>query len=46
MIQEKKYIDETRQGEAYATREKVGNTKKLFGAYEKSWNSSYCYSSS
>ena len=30
MIQEKKYIDETRQGEAYATREKVGNTKKLF----------------
>lgn len=30
MVQEKKYIDENRQGEAYAAREKVGNTKKLF----------------
>ena len=27
---EGKYIDETRQGEAYAIADKVGNTKKLF----------------
>ena len=30
MLQEKKYIDETRQGEAYAGKEIKGNTKKLF----------------
>jgi len=27
---EKKYIDETRQGEAYAIADLEGNTKKLF----------------